>query len=116
MNLTEMLKGHRTMWDWLVKHPRSTKKGWYTLNLHYPDIHEIRNYTYCFPCAYAKGNCVHCPMKWDRTCNRFRSVYHKWYYATSIITKIELAKQIRDVPLKQWAAKQLLKESSCTAQ
>lgn len=90
--LEEIKAIHQCIWDYVIKHGKK------------PDTPYFSD---CVACEYnlsGNGLCSSCPIQWplnkrnERVC--VSGLYIEWMFEQDPIKKVELARQIRDLPFK----------------
>lgn len=99
---------HIRLWDWLSKNPDKMKKDWPEWEENGGEEIEHAQ-SYCFACDYAASkndgvncDCDYCPLVWPDGfgCTDAGNLFDYWYWAYGN-EKSALAKQIRDLPIKE---------------
>lgn len=101
---------HKELWDWLARNPDKEKKDWPGLGVNGGKY--IGVLCYCFACEYDSifmpFDCSHCPLVWPNNviCNDVLpdgslSLYKKWDGETDLKKRSELARRIRDLPVRE---------------
>lgn len=96
---------HYELWDWLNKNPDKIKDDWFN-SVYYVGTPKLDIKNSCFACELArqirkynfdKPMCEYCPI-----CKRIGSclngLFNEYLGATNNLKRMELAKQIRDLP------------------
>ena len=103
---------HIKLWQWLADNPTKDKCDWPEWKENGGNIKYT--YNYCFACYYiilyaykydphhSRSVCSYCPFgdlgNSDRGC--LGGLYHKWKYSSDLTRRSEVAKQIRDLPIR----------------
>lgn len=97
---------HKELWDWLVRNPDKQKSDWEGWNFNGGKYEGIA--WGCFACKYDNCNgCKYCPLVWpnDMICSKAsefeRSLFQDWDNETDLKKRSELARQIRDLPVRE---------------
>lgn len=100
--------GHKELWDWLAQNPDKHKCDW--PGWVYNGGEHIATGG-CFACEYVYshgiGDCENCPLVWpnDVRCDDITpygsSLYYKWDDEKDLKKRSELARQIRDLPVRK---------------
>lgn len=96
---------HYELWDWLNKNPDKIKDDWFN-SIYYVGTPKLDIRNRCFACEFAwqirkydfnKSICEYCPIcKSIGSC--LNGLFDEYLGATNNLKRIELAKQIRDLP------------------
>ncbi len=96
---------HYELWDWLSKNPDKIKGDWFN-SIYYVGTPKINIRNNCFACELAqqirkydsnKPICEYCPIcKGIGSC--LDGLFNEYAEATNNLERMELAKQIRDLP------------------
>ena len=114
LSLKETIAGHRMLWDRLAVTGGDSKE------LALRDIGETRAINGdCYACQQSKENstydglaCSICVFDWPGgSCNANGGLWYMWAEADDIVKRSALAREIRDVPLKQLVKKALINEA-----
>jgi hypothetical protein len=90
---------HRLLWDWLAKHPDMEKKDWPGWGHNSGQYAPVQ--LQCFPCEWSEG-CDSCLLVWPGgVCVRNKSLFYLWNYEEDPTRRAELARQIRDLPVRE---------------
>jgi hypothetical protein len=112
MNKQEAIFKHRSMWDWLSRHPEKDKSDFMNAFSISPQPTED-----CFLCQYATENrpwdCKRdCLLLWPggESCQRGEALFNKWSQATDSL-RAKLARQIRDLPEREEKVMQEIRDA-----
>lgn len=101
---------HKELWDWLAQNPDKEKDDWPGWKCNGGEYELVD--VYCFACEYVSNieedfDCCYgyCPLVWpnDIYCdeNSNESLYAAWRNETYLKKRSELARQIRDLPVRE---------------
>lgn len=93
---------HKDMWNYLYENPNKDKKDWPRWVINGGDIKIVNGN--CFACEYDyKFNdiCNHCPFDIGIGDYCLKGLYRKWILSNDLEERKQLAKQIRDFPVKK---------------
>jgi len=107
---------HRELWGWLADNPNKQKWDWPEWKVMGGGMGFIDNY--CFCCAYAgdtldgeRKNCKNCLLVWpgescqyssdDETDENMYGLFEEWISVRTDKKRSKLAKQIRDLPVRE---------------
>lgn len=93
---------HKDMWNYLYENPNKNKKDWPRWKRNGGDIKIVIGN--CFACKYDykfNGTCDHCPFNIDINKTCLNDLYIEWCHNNNLEKRKQLAKQIRDFPIKK---------------
>lgn len=104
----EAARLHRELWGWLAENPSMEKADWPGWDEF--DRNQIRLENYCFACMATDGGCNGCLLIWPggdccdaKEPNDSDGLFMKWecYDEDLLEGRAELARQIRDLPVRE---------------
>lgn len=120
MTLTECIENHKKLWNWIadksIERERQVVKWEYFAEKRKEALGTVRNH--CYLCEYVTQNgldCSKCPIKTTvgdqgKVLECCDGLYAEWYYTVDYKRCSDLARQIANCSLEDWAIEKLREE------
>lgn len=100
----EIIAEHRSLWNWLSITGANDKKSWPEWGRIEREYGNIDIPSNCFACYFGELNqlsCNKCLLDWGDIYDcTDGSLYRPWYYSSDNVERMELAKLIRDLSVR----------------